>query len=270
MKSYLIAFLLLTFSFASAQDSTRVEIKGKIIIDSPDLEGITVYNSSSNRGTITDSIGGFTIKAKLNDKISVSALQFKDFNVVVAQEVIDFKQMNVYLVEQVNKLDEVVILPYNLTGILKEDVSSVKTFNANMDAIYFGVDDISLYEFADDSYSKVENLAAMSQNERIRYQADGIAILSGLVGLIFKKKDKKKRNNNNTESLDVLELSDVYNHDYYTLNFKIPEDQVEAFIAYVETNNFDTALLNNGKEMDLIEHLNLESKKFLKTTIEKD
>ena len=110
----------------------------------------------------------------------------------------------------------------------------------------------------------------MSQNERIRYQADGMAILGGLVGLIFKKKDKKKRNNNNTESLDVLELSDVYNHDYYTLNFKIPEDQVEAFIAYVETNDFDNTLLNNGKEMDLIEHLNLESKKFLKTTIEKD
>lgn len=270
MKSYLIAFLLLTFSFASAQDSTRVEIKGKIIIDSPDVEGITVYNSSSNRGTITDEKGEFTIKAMLNDKISVAALQFKDFNVVVAQEIIDFKQMNVYLVEQVNKLDEVVILPYNLTGVLKEDVSSVKTFNANMDAIYFGVDDISLYEFADDSYSKVDNLAAMSQNERIRYQADGMAILGGLVGLIFKKKDKKNRNNNSTEPIEVLALSDVYNHDYYTLNFKIPEDQVEAFIAFVETSDFDSTLLDNGKEMELIEHLNSESKKFLKTTIEKD
>ena len=139
-----------------------------------------------------------------------------------------------------------------------------------MDAIYFGVDDISLYEFADDSYSKVDNLAAMSQNERIRYQADGMAILGGLVGLIFKKKDKKSRNNNSTESLEVLALSDIYNHDYYTQNFKIPEDQVEAFIAFVETSDFDSTLLENGKEMELIEHLNSESKIFLKTTIEKD
>ena len=270
MKLYLLAFLLLTFSFASAQDSTRVEVKGKIIIDSPDLEGITIFNSSSNKGAITDKKGMFTIDAMLNDKISVSALQFKDFNVVVAKEVIDSKQMNVYLIEQVNKLDEVVILPYNLTGFLKDDVTNVETYNPDMDAIYFGVNDISFYEFADDEYSKVENLAAMSQNEKIRYQADGMAILGGLVGLLFKKKDNNKRDATVSTEQEFATLGDIYNHDYYTVNFKVPEDQVEAFIAYVEVNDFDVTLLKKGKEMQLIEHLNAQSQEFLKATVEKE
>ena len=124
MKSYIIAFFLLALSFANAQDSTRVELKGKVIVASPDLEGITVYNSSSNKGTVTNADGEFTISAKLNDKISISALQFKDFTVLVAQEVLDSKQMNVFLVEQINKLDEVVILPYDLSGVLEEDIAN--------------------------------------------------------------------------------------------------------------------------------------------------
>ena len=269
MKLYLIILTVLAFSLSYAQDSTRVEVNGKIIVASPDLEGITVYNSSSNRGTVTDENGEFTIKAKVNDKISLSALQFKDFNVVVAQEVIDSKQMNVYLVEQVNKLDEVVILPYDLTGVLEEDVANVETFNPDLNAIYFGVNDISIYEFADDQYSKVENLAAMNQNDRIKYQANGMALLGGLVGLIFKKKDNKKATN--TLAVEELaSLSDTYKHDYFTLNFKIPEEKVEAFIAHVETNNFDSTLLKKGKEMQLIEYLNTQSQEFLKPTIEKD
>ncbi|WGD35347.1 carboxypeptidase-like regulatory domain-containing protein [Olleya sp. YS] len=268
MKTYLIAIFLLAFTFVNAQDSTRVEIKGKIIVASPDLEGISVYNSSSNQGTVTDANGEFTISAMLNDKINIHALQFKDFNVAVAQDVIDSKQMNVFLVEQVNKLDEVVILSYDLTGILKEDVANAETFNPDMDAIYFGVDDISLYEFSNDQYSKVENLAAMSQNDRIRYQANGMAILSGLVGLIFKKKNKKKSTDSNVE--EVSSLGDTYTHEYFTVNFKIPEEKVEAFIAHVETNGFDTKLLENGKEMQLIEYLHKQSQEFLKPVVEKD
>jgi len=269
MKSYIIAFFLLALSFANAQDSTRVELKGKVIVASPDLEGITVYNSSSNKGTVTNADGEFTISAKLNDKISISALQFKDFTVLVAQEVLDSKQMNVFLVEQINKLDEVVILPYDLSGVLEEDIANVETFNPDLDAIYFGIGDISLYEFADDEYSKVENLAAMSQNDRLRYQANGMLILGSLVDLIFSKKNKNKK-----ETKEVLyqsaSLSDTYNHKYFTDNFNIPEAKVEAFMVYVESNNFDVNLLNKGNEMQLIEHLNTQSKTFLKEKVEKN
>lgn len=271
MKLYIFSFLLIAFSFSQghAQDSTRVELKGKVIVDSPDLEGITIYNSSSNKGTITNQNGEFTIKAMLNDKISISALQFKDFTVLVAQDVIDSKQMNVFLVEKVNKLDEVVILAYDLSGVLEEDIANVETFNPDLDAIYFGVGDISAYEFADDQYSKVENIAAMNQNDRLRYQANGMILLESLVDLIFRKKGKKAAGKNNTDN-QLASLDDAFNHEYYITNFKIPADKVEAFIAYVQTNNFDVNLLKKTNEMQLIQHLNDQSKVFLNTDVEKE
>jgi len=166
--------------------------------------------------------------------------------------------------QRINKLDEVVILPYDLTGVLKEDIESVEVFNPDMDAIYFGVDDISVYEFSDDQYSKVENYAAMNQNDRIRYQANGVAIVEGLVNLIFKPKKKSKNTNTETEKIPTQTLADKYQHDYYTKNFNIPEEQVEAFIAFVQKNDFDVSLLEKGNEMQLIEDLNKRSKKFLR------
>jgi len=263
MKYFLSLSLFFFTIFSLAQDSTRVTVKGKIIVNTPDVEGVTVFNISSNKGTITDEKGEFTLQVMLNDKVEVSALQFKDFSLTVTESIIKNKQMTVFLVEQVNKLDEVVILPYDLTGVLKEDIESVEVFNPDMDAIYFGVDDISVYEFSDDQYSKVENYAAMNQNDRIRYQANGVAIVEGLVNLIFKPKKKSKNTNTETEKIPTQTLADKYQHDYYTKNFNIPEEQVEAFIAFVQNNDFDVSLLEKGNEMQLIEDLNKRSKKFL-------
>lgn len=261
---YFLSFFFLFFTYTLfAQDSTRVEVKGKIIVNTPDIEGVTVYNVSSNKGTVTDANGEFKLNVMLNDKVEISALQFKDFSLVVTQSIVKNKQMTVFLVEQINKLDEVVILPYDLTGVLKEDIQSVEVFNPDLDAIYFGVNDISVYQFSDDQYSKVENLAMMNQNDRIRYQANGVAIIEGLVNLIFKPKKKDKSATKQEALISKKTLSKVYDHQYYTTNFKIPEAQVEAFIVYVESNNFDTSLLDKNNEMQLIEHLNKKSKAFL-------
>lgn len=272
MKYFLSITLFLITHFVLAQDSTRVAVTGKIIVNTPDIEGVTVYNVSSNKGTITNEKGEFTLKVMLNDKIEFSALQFQDFSLTVTESIITNKQMTVFMVEQVNKLDEVVILPYDLTGVLKEDVESVEVFNPDLDAIYFGVNDISVYEFSADQYSKVENLAAMHQNDRIRYQANGVAIVEGLVNLIFKPKKKDKKNDEaTTQSIPIATLADKYDHAYYTSNFNIPEEKVEAFILYVESNNFDVSLLKKENELQLIEHLNKLSQAFLTSeNVEKD
>ncbi len=267
MKLFYYILFLFSFSFLQAQDSTRVVIKGKIIVNSPDIEGVTIYNKSSNIGTVTDLEGNFEIKGMLNDKINVHSLQFIDFDIVVAQDILDSKQMNIYLVEQINNLDEVVILPYDLSGVLTKDIKDAEVFDTNLEGVQALALDISAYEFADDQYSKVENYAAMSPNERIRYQANGMALLQGLAGLIFKKKSKSKIDNQIKELTGSLQTK--YDHGYYTTNFSIPEEKVEAFIAYVETNNFDSELLKKGKELQLIEHLNNQSSQFLKLKVEK-
>ena len=73
----LITFIGLNIFLANAQDIQRVEISGKIIVDSPDVEGVTVFNATSNKGTITDAEGKFSILVALNDRLQISALQFE-------------------------------------------------------------------------------------------------------------------------------------------------------------------------------------------------
>ncbi len=140
MKTTLLyLFLLSPVFFVMAQNSDRIEVSGKIVVDSDDLEGITVFNTSAKKGVITDENGLFKLDVALNDIIEFRALQFQNFTVTIDENIIKSKKMTVFLVEKINKLDEILILPYDLTGNLLVDIESVKTFNPDLDAIYFGL-----------------------------------------------------------------------------------------------------------------------------------
>ena len=248
MKRLLLFTLLFSSFFTiSAQDVERIEISGKIVVDSNDLEGITVYNSSSNKGTVTDENGKFLLNVALNDIVEFRALQFQDFTVTIDENIIKSKKMTVFLVEKVNKLDEVVILPYDLTGNLAVDIESVRTFNPNMDAIYFGIQNFSDYEFPDDYKSKVENIAML------------------LKPLFKSDKSKKENVKDKVPDIPTSGLRDYYSSQYIQTNFEIPKDKIDEFIAFVENNGLDYNLLKAGKEMQFLEFLTHKSKQFLES-----
>ncbi|MCK7590173.1 carboxypeptidase-like regulatory domain-containing protein [Subsaxibacter sp. CAU 1640] len=266
MKLNLLLFICLTVSLLSfSQEIKRVEISGKIVVNSEDLENVTIYNTSSNKGTLTDEDGKFKIEVALFDILEVRALQFQDFTVTIDKNIIDSKKATIFLVEKVNKLNEVLILPYDLTGNLVVDMESVRTFNPNLDAIYFGIGDISAYEFPDDYKSEVENIAARQPND-IRYQMDGVALVGLLLKPLFKsKKDKKTKEIEKVNEIQSTSLRDYYSTRFIVDNFKIPEDKVNDFVAYVESHDLDYSLLKKGKEMDFLEFLTQKSDEFLKS-----
>ena len=72
MKTILqILFLLFAQLIVSQNDSI---IKGKIIVETNDNEGITIVNVSNKTNTISGNGGYFKIKAKVNDTIMFSAI----------------------------------------------------------------------------------------------------------------------------------------------------------------------------------------------------
>lgn len=72
IKNYFhILLLLLTQIVVSQNDSI---IKGKIIVETNDNDGITIVNISNKTNTISGNGGYFKIKAKLNDTIMFSAI----------------------------------------------------------------------------------------------------------------------------------------------------------------------------------------------------
>jgi hypothetical protein len=260
---YIFCFSLSILSFS--QTVKRIEISGKIVVNSEDIENITIYNASSNNGTLTDENGKFKIEVALFDILEVRALQFQDFTVTVDQNIIDSKKATIFLVEKVNKLNEVVILPYDLTGNLVADMESVRTFNPDLDAIYFGIGDISAYEFPDDYKSNIENIAARGPGNDLRYQFNAVAVVGMLLKPLFKSGYDKK----NSKVTDITDLPNTSLRDYYSVhyivdNFNIPEDKIDQFVAYVESHGLDYSMLKKGKEMDFLEFLTEKSKEFLK------
>lgn len=72
IKKYLL-ILLLTLSQVVVSQNDSI-IKGKIVVETNDNEGITIVNISNKTNTISGNGGYFKIKAKVNDTIMFSAL----------------------------------------------------------------------------------------------------------------------------------------------------------------------------------------------------
>ncbi|WP_066224303.1 carboxypeptidase-like regulatory domain-containing protein [Formosa haliotis] len=261
MKKLLLILLMLTSAAAlTAQNIKRVEVSGRIIVvNTEDVEGVTVYNTSTNVGTVTDSKGEFKIEAGILDEIEISALQFDPIKVKIDLEVIETKQLTVFLVEHINRLNEVVIFPYGLTGVLYKDLDKIQTFSPDVESINMAFGDITAYEFSDDYHSKVDN-KIMRQGEFYN-GVNLVTIANTFLKPLFKKKESKT-----SQIIDETEaglgIRGIYSHSFITENFGIPGPRVDEFISHVD-ENIDPKLLEPGQEMQLIEYLSKESKVFL-------
>ncbi|MFT4781506.1 MAG: ABC-type enterochelin transport system ATPase subunit, partial [Pseudohongiellaceae bacterium] len=134
MKKLLLVLLLAVSFTVTSQISKRVIVDGKIIVEGQDVDAITVFNIATKKGVITDENGKFTIEVGLNDLIEFRALQYQNFDLRVSEAIINSKRIRVFLIEEINKLDEILVLTKGLSGDLPNDVSTVKTFNPKLDA----------------------------------------------------------------------------------------------------------------------------------------
>lgn len=258
-KQLLLFFILFSGSTITAQNINRVQISGRIVVNTDDVEGVTVYNTSTNKGTVTNKKGEFIIEAGLLDNLEISALQFEDINVKIDEEVFKSKQLTIFLTEHVNRLNEVVIFPFGLTGVLQDDLAKIKTFKANLEDINMGFGDITAYVLPDD-YHSAADVSILKQGEYYNGM-DMVKITNTFLKPLFKKKESKtdkiiKQTDNN------LGIRSVYSHAFITENFEIPEHLVTNFMNYIDLN-IDPDLLKKREEVKLIEYLSKESKEFL-------
>ena len=208
-KTLWVLFLFTQITQIYSQELERVNIAGTIIVNSLDLEGVTVYNAISNTGTVTDKKGQFVIGAALNDKLIISALQFQNFEITINQDIMDSQTLIAVLVEEVNKLPEVVILPYGLTGNVSTDIARIKTVNPNLDVLYFGLDNLDKFNFTDDYLSGVRNVAI--PDNRMYFTADALKIID-LLSQSFLNPVNKNKASEWASDRDILEKSVSYTH----------------------------------------------------------
>jgi len=262
MKNVMILLVLcLTFN-VWAQETERQEIEGLIIVEGNEIEGITIYNATSKKGTVSDANGEFTIKVALNDLIEISAIEYKNFNVKINETILSSKELHIYLIEEVNFLDEVIVSTSSLTGNMTTDIKGIETFTPKTNALYFGIK----YEKDYTGIDTGDSANAVTQHSQAQTLVNGLNVVNVVDQLLLplfrsEVKDKKKVG---IANVPPEAIKYYFGATFLNENFNIPEYRVEEFIRYVESEeNFDFSLLNYGRELEFLELLSTKSKSFL-------
>jgi len=257
MKHIVVFFLALSINFLSGQISNRIEIAGQIIVEGDDLENITIYNITADEGTLSDADGTFRIPVKVSDTIQVRALQYQDFDVIINQTIVNNRRLSIFLIQEINQLDEIIVSNRTFSGQLNTDMKSVKTFTPKMDAIYFGVrQEPKLNESPSDfTRSDIVLTNATAQNKPLVNGLNIINVVDQLLLPLFRAEveDKEKAG---IPEVPVKAIKYYLGSEFLSSNFDIPKYRVEEFIRYVERENFDFTLLNYGRELEFLELLN--------------
>jgi hypothetical protein len=254
---------------AVSQDIRREGIVGKIIVEGSDLEGITIYNTSSNKGAVTDAEGEFRIEVAVNDVLEIRALIYQDIDVRVNRAILESKEMRVYLIEEMNMLDEVTVAERELSGTIAADASRIKSFDPRLDAFYFGVGPDELYDLGDDTQSQLDHIDRNEQGKTMVHGLNVVNIVDQLLIPLFRSEVKNKEAAGVPE-VPAENIKYYLGSDFLVENFDIPEHRVEEFIRYVEDDSFDYDLLNYGHELELLDLLSKKSQAFLKTNNDSD
>ena len=247
--------------YLSGQSINRIEIKGVLLSATNDVEAVTIFNTSSNKGTITNEKGEFVIKVALRDVIEISALQFQTVSITVDAEVIKAKQLKIQLVEQINQLDAVT-LSSGLTGNILADVGDVKVaepIRVDMGNINraFEYNDVKAF----DSEVLENHLKSVIDPEARNYLPDAVKILELLFKTDLSIKINLTKKSVKEKSKDLL---DVYSYKDIGKTFNIPPEHLSAFVAFVEEKGIDPEFYERENEILLIEFLIKQKELFLK------
>ncbi len=252
-----IFFVCFIISVSKAQITTsRVMIEGKISAPiGDDVEGVVIYNRSSNKGTISTKNGEFRINAGINDRIEVVAMQYQHFLILVDKGVVDNRKLNVFLNESINQLEEVVVTPYDLLGNVSVDVKKIGFVQSGIgrvaDETSSRINDID-YDFTQDQQSTLENKVFLEDG-----MINGLNFVN-LFKLVYSNKEKSKKKKEPSD-IDV-KVRDMYNDDFFKDFLALEMNQINDFIFFAEDNGLNNRYFESGKELDLLQFLVHQSK----------
>ncbi|MEM0518515.1 carboxypeptidase-like regulatory domain-containing protein [Aequorivita flava] len=267
-KKLLLFFFIAVSSTLIAQDIKRTKVSGKIHVpQGEDAEGISVYNISSQNGTITNADGSFEINLAENDRVQIAALQYQSFTVVIDKEIVDRRKMNIFLNPAVNQLEEVVVRPYDLSGNINVDVKKIPTYNVTKDwDLSYGNLEYG-YTFVPDDKTAIAGNAAEEalHGNALTNGANVLALLGGVAQMLFPKGNKispvEQQDDQNTISNNIQQR---FSKDFIAANFNIAEEKAVDFLFFVQENGLEKELLKPENEMQLMEFLFTKSEEYKK------
>ena len=267
MNNLIHIIFILVFCFSFSQEKEREVLRGKIVSDSMEVENITVLNVSTKIGAISDIDGYFSIKARVKDTLVFQGLAYISQKYILTESDFLVNNFKIKLDVKVNALDEVVVTPNSLTGILEVDTEKINVYELNMAGI-----DFSKLAPDDVRNSKSINPVVDSNYSSLR------GINFGLLLDMFTSKERKERkkqerlekHENEQWKKEVMvksfyeHLMHRYSHNFFITNLNVKNEEIISFVSYAEPNdfNFMAKILKHENEIQLIEYLVKKSEEF--------
>ena len=231
-----------------AQTLFSKKIEGKVYSKEGDVAATHVLNTTSKKATITDSNGFFSIMAKLNDTLVFSAVQFKKKMVVVTVNVLESKLLYVPLEEALTQLDEVIVMPYNLSGDMTKDLARMQ-IEPIVTASTLGLPN---------AYVIPPTKAERELNEATT--GGGIIPLNPVLNAISGRTKMLKNRIARNEKYDrTLRVRAFYADSLYQKEFKIPEDNIANFMYFCEVDPDFQAIVDSHDRFRIWEFMRKKS-----------
>lgn len=125
MKNFFTIIFLFSIFIGFSQEETYM--KGQIFSmqNNLPLENVNILNLNQVKGAITNIKGDFTIQAAVNDTLHISYIGYKSVKLRVTSDMIKYSGTKIGMSEIAYSLDEVIVTPYRLTGIVKIDAKYI-------------------------------------------------------------------------------------------------------------------------------------------------
>ncbi len=233
IKNYLQIVLLLLSQFAVSQNDSI--IKGKLIVETNDNDGITIVNISNKTNTISGNGGYFNIKAKVNDTLLFAAIHLNVVKHIIIEK--DFGKDLLFIkmtpksktIEQILITSNTVITPESLGLVAK----------------------------GQKKYTVAER--------RLHAGNSGIGI-GTLVNLITGYTKELKRNVE-VEKKEMFQekILKQFEKEYFTNTLKIPENYISGFLFYISEDKKTVELFKSKDKMMQMFKLSDLATEYLKT-----
>lgn len=260
---FTIILLFTNFYFLKAQDvqNERVQIKGRIIgvLEEP-LEGITIFNSNSLSGTITNAKGFFLIDVRVGDKLIVSSVQYQSITLEVTNRTLVNKETVIKISPQITILEEVKLDNLNMIIGGETNIDMNHTLNnANQLASRTPIIDRMDQTFSNkvrqpEDYDIVHEAANQSA---ARYNDFNIVgLLAALaVNLAIDNLRFNGESENIPEKFNVTMVKNNFEVKRLQELINIKEEYIYDFLYYAKDAGLNKAMLKPQKELELLAFL---------------
>lgn len=254
-------FLLFSIAFFGgyAQQTDKI-LQGKVVSPSKDVTGVTIQNISSQRASITDFDGNFSIRVQVGDTLIFSAVQLKRKVVPVSQALMDSPFVQIPMEEFVNELREVTVQPFGLSGDISKDLSGLQ-LEKDVSAEALGLPNAD---------QKIP-----TQSERKLYEADhgkflylGLGFAVNINKILNRLTGRTKRLKRNVavdrKYAQTRAVQETVEDSIFLRELNIPQTRLDDFMYFCEVDEEFQQLVAEGDPLLLWEYLRKRSKVYRK------